>query len=70
MAVDDVTMPAPFAAHAAGRGDARQREQGVLGRAADRLAAGPRRRMGALVSARLSLDLGAPVLEQLALPRS
>ncbi len=67
LAIDDVEMPLPFAAH---RPDAI-----LLGSASKTFWGGlrigwiraPHSRMQALVTSRLTLDLGAPVLEQLAL---
>jgi DNA-binding transcriptional MocR family regulator len=67
MAIDDVAMPLPFAQHAPGTisiGSASKAFWGGLRIGWVRV---PQPRMAALVTARLSLDLGAPVLEQLAL---
>jgi DNA-binding transcriptional MocR family regulator len=67
VAVDDVEMPAPMAAFT--------RDAISIGSASKEFWGGlrigwlraPRERVGALVSSRLSLDLGAPLLEQLVL---
>jgi DNA-binding transcriptional MocR family regulator len=67
MALDEVRMPLPFAAHAADAvllGSASKAYWGGLRIGWVRV---PQRRMAALLTSRLSLDLGAPVLEQLAL---
>ena len=67
LAIDEVPMPAPFAAHLADTvslGSASKAYWGGLRIGWIRV---PRSRMGALVTARLSLDLGAPLVEQLAL---
>jgi DNA-binding transcriptional MocR family regulator len=67
LAIDEVRMPAPFAAHlpdTVSLGSASKAFWGGLRIGWVRV---PAARMGALVAARLSLDLGAPILEQLAL---
>jgi DNA-binding transcriptional MocR family regulator len=67
MAIDEVAMPAPFAAHLPDTvtlGSASKSYWGGLRIGWVRV---PQQRMGALMVARLSLDLGAPVVEQLAL---
>lgn len=67
MAIDEVAMPQPFAAHSPDTislGSASKAFWGGLRIGWVRV---PASRMGALVTARLSLDLGAPILEQLAL---
>ena len=67
MAIDEVEHPLPFAAHAPDTislGSASKSFWGGLRIGWVRV---PPSRMGAVVAARLSLDLGAPVLEQLAL---
>ena len=67
MAVDDVTMPAPFGAHAADAVSVGSASKAYWGGLRIGWLRAPADRVGALVSARLSLDLGAPLLEQLAL---
>ena len=67
MAVDDVTMPAPFGAHAADAVSVGSASKAYWGGLRVGWLRAPADRVGALVSARLSLDLGAPLLEQLAL---
>jgi DNA-binding transcriptional MocR family regulator len=67
MALDDLVMPRPFAAfadHAITVGSASKAFWGGLRIGWIRA---PRDRVGALVSSRLTLDLGAPLLEQLVL---
>ena len=67
LAIDDVAMPLPFAAHHPGAitlGSASKTYWGGLRIGWIRA---PHARMQALVTSRLTLDLGAPVLEQLAL---
>lgn len=67
MAIDEVEQPLPFAAHAPDTislGSASKAFWGGLRIGWVRV---PPSRMAAMVAARLSLDLGAPVLEQLAL---
>ncbi len=66
LAIDDVAMPAPFATHS--------KQAVCIGSASKAFWGGlrigwvraPEQRLGDLVSARLSLDLGAPLLEQVA----
>ena len=67
MAVDDVTMPAPFGAHASDAVSVGSASKAYWGGLRIGWLRAPADRVGALVSARLSLDLGAPLLEQLAL---
>lgn len=67
LAIDEVSTPLPFGAHAPDTislGSASKSFWGGLRIGWVRV---PAARMGPLVAARLSLDLGAPVLEQLAL---
>jgi DNA-binding transcriptional MocR family regulator len=67
LAIDEQAMPAPFAAHLADTvslGSASKSYWGGLRIGWIRVA---RSRMGPLMTARLSIDLGAPLVEQLAL---
>ncbi len=67
MAVDDVDMPLPMAAFAADTISIGSASKAFWGGLRIGWVRAPRERVGALVSSRLSLDLGAPLLEQLAL---
>ncbi len=67
MALEDVTMPLPFAAHAPGTLTVGSASKAFWGGLRIGWLRAPLDRVGALVGARLGVDLGAPVLEQLVL---
>ncbi len=67
MAIDQVAAPLPFAAHAPQTISIGSASKAFWGGLRIGWIRTPPDRMGALVAARLTLDLGAPVLEQLAL---
>ena len=67
MAIDEVSMPAPFAAHLADTISLGSASKAYWGGFRIGWIRVPRPRMGAVVTARLSMDLGAPLVEQLAL---
>lgn len=67
VAVDDVTMPLPMASYLADSISIGSASKAFWGGLRTGWLRAPRDHVGALVSARLSLDLGAPVLEQLVL---
>lgn len=66
-AIDEVAMPLPFAAHLADTVSLGSASKAFWGGLRIGWVRVPQPRMAALVAARLTLDLGAPVLEQLAL---
>ncbi|HSV37916.1 MAG TPA: PLP-dependent aminotransferase family protein [Nocardioidaceae bacterium] len=66
LAIDDVEMPAPFASFARDTITIGSSSKAFWGGLRVGWVRAPEQRMGDLVSARLSLDLGAPLLEQLA----
>lgn len=66
LAIDDVEMPAPFATYARGAITIGSASKAFWGGLRVGWVRAPLSRMGDLVAARLSLDLGAPLLEQLA----
>ena len=68
LAVDDVDMPAPFASYSKDAITVGSASKAFWGGLRVGWVRAPHARMGDLVSARLSLDLGAPLLEQLARP--
>lgn len=63
--LDDDPMPKPFAAHAADSISLGSMSKGYWGGLRVGWIRAPRERMDALIGARLSLDLGTPVFEQL-----
>lgn len=67
MALDDVEMPAPFAAFAPDTVSVGSSSKSFWGGLRIGWLRAPDEQIGAFVSARLSLDLGAPLLEQLVL---
>ena len=67
MAIDDVEMPLPFAAHLADTVTIGSASKAFWGGLRIGWVRAPRPRLSALITSRLTLDLGAPVLEQLAL---
>jgi DNA-binding transcriptional MocR family regulator len=67
MAVDDVAMPRPMAAFAADTVSVGSASKAFWGGLRIGWMRAPSERVGALVSSRLSLDLGAPLFEQLVL---
>ncbi len=67
MALEDVEMPAPMASHIADCITIGSASKAFWGGLRLGWIRAPRRRAGDLVSARLALDLGAPLVEQLAL---
>ncbi|MGN6130418.1 MAG: PLP-dependent aminotransferase family protein [Nocardioidaceae bacterium] len=67
MALDDVRMPAPFAAYAPTAITAGSASKAFWGGLRIGWLRAPLDRVGALVGTRLGVDLGAPVLEQLVL---
>jgi DNA-binding transcriptional MocR family regulator len=67
LAIDDVAMPLPFAAHHPGAITLGSASKTYWGGLRIGWVRAPHARMQALVTSRLTLDLGAPVLEQLAL---
>lgn len=67
MAVDDVVMPQPFGVHAADTIALGSASKSFWGGLRIGWVRAPHARMTELAAARLSLDLGAPVVEQLAL---
>jgi DNA-binding transcriptional MocR family regulator len=67
MAVDDVAMPPPMATFAADSISVGSASKAFWGGLRIGWVRAPKERVGALVSSRLSFDLGAPLLEQLVL---
>ncbi|MGH3333165.1 MAG: PLP-dependent aminotransferase family protein [Nocardioidaceae bacterium] len=67
LALDDVAMPAPFGSYAADSVSVGSASKAYWGGLRVGWLRAPADRVGALVSSRLTLDLGAPVLEQLVL---
>lgn len=67
MAIDEVAMPRPFASYSPDTITLGSASKAFWGGLRIGWIRAPHARVGALVAARLSLDLGAPVLEQLAL---
>jgi DNA-binding transcriptional MocR family regulator len=67
MALDEVAMPAPMAVHVDDSISIGSASKTFWGGLRVGWIRAPRRRSGDLVSARLALDLGAPLMEQLAL---
>ena len=67
MALDEVTMPAPMAAHVADCISIGSASKAFWGGLRVGWIRSPHTRIGDLISARLALDLGAPLVEQLAL---
>ncbi|WP_148574570.1 PLP-dependent aminotransferase family protein [Nocardioides caldifontis] len=67
IAIDEVVTPLPFAAHLPDAISIGSASKAFWGGLRIGWVRAPERRMAALVSARLTLDLGAPVLEQLVL---
>jgi DNA-binding transcriptional MocR family regulator len=67
LALDELELPRPFAAHAADAVTIGSASKAFWGGLRIGWIRAPERRMGALVASRLTLDLGAPVVEQLAL---
>lgn len=67
LCLDDIAMPAPFAAHSADALTVGSSSKSFWGGLRVGWIRAPRSRVGELVAARLTLDLGAPLLEQLAL---
>lgn len=67
MAVDDVTMPAPLAASVADSVSIGSASKAFWGGLRIGWLRAPEQMVGALISSRLSLDLGAPLVEQLVL---
>ncbi len=67
MALDEVTMPAPMAAHVADCISIGSASKAFWGGLRIGWIRAPLTRTGDLISARLALDLGAPLVEQLAL---
>jgi DNA-binding transcriptional MocR family regulator len=66
-AIDDTAMPLPFAAHASDVVTLGSASKAYWGGLRIGWVRAPQPRMAEVITARLSLDLGAPVLEQLAL---
>ncbi len=69
MSLDEVALPLPMAAHAPGAVTVGSASKAFWGGLRIGWLRAPQEVVGALVSARLSLDLGAPLLEQLVLVR-
>jgi DNA-binding transcriptional MocR family regulator len=67
MALDEVRMPAPMAAHVSESISVGSASKTFWGGLRVGWIRAPRRRAGDLISTRLALDLGAPLVEQLAL---
>jgi len=67
LAVDDVVMPSPLGAYVPDAVSVGSASKAFWGGLRIGWLRAPRERVGALVSSRLSLDLGAPLLEQLVL---